>query len=534
MTAASVQTSDFAAYLPPSPSTSLPDAKGTNASGKPATDGPAPDTQGTPSDFQNELASQQTGPQQTGSKTSPKADPGKDAKKRGARPDDINLAAVTPAPVADPQKPILPFSLALPQPQPEETSPDQNAKPAAKAAPDDTPRVASQPSAQALPPSLASVAILPELQRPTVVKQSMKVRQSAQPEATPNQTAASNSSPAAAADPEKTPVPAVLPMLSVIQDLPVRQDEKKSADPASQDQAITITKPGTSSNSQPVSSAELKLPAIPAEPGAPAVQETGNSAHSPSALAFAARMPASQQKTDQPVAANPVQSAAISGSQTAVQIPVRYAATAQIIQSAILRNELGTQPGTQEDGPKKDADGSGDGPARPSARTDMVLPQFESVSQPAASSGSAAPQQTAPPARAESIIEPPAAPPTSSHDIRVRVPDNNGGSTQVRFVESGGEVRVSVRTTDEGLAQNLRTHLNDLTQRVSDGGMPAEIWKPASSAASSQNDFQQQSHQDGRGSSGQGSGGQSGQQDRQQKRPAWLDEMEASLQGERN
>ena len=118
----------------------------------------------------------------------------------------------------------------------------------------------------------------------------------------------------------------------------------------------------------------------------------------------------------------------------------------------------------------------------------MVLPRFEAVSEPAASSASAAPQQAAPTARPESIIEPPAAPPTSSHDIRVQVPDNKGGSTQVRFVESGGEVRVSVRTADEGLAQNLRTHLNDLTQRLSDGGTPAEIWKPASSAASSQND----------------------------------------------
>ena len=95
-------------------------------------------------------------------------------------------------------------------------------------------------------------------------------------------------------------------------------------------------------------------------------------------------------------------------------------------------------------------------------------------------SGPAAPQQAAPRLTWNAFrSEPPAAPPTSTHDIRVRVPDNNGGSTQVRFVESGGEVRVSVRTADEGLAQNLRTHLNDLTQRLSDGGMPAEIWKPA-------------------------------------------------------
>ena len=530
MTAAGVQTNDSPAYLSPSPSTSTPDAKGTGAAGKPASDPPAASAQGATSDFQSELELQQSGAQQTGrqkidSKTSSKADAGRSGKKRNAQ-DDANLVAVTPVPVTEPQKQILPLALALAQAQ-ENAKPDQNAKSDEKAAPNEIAQGPAQPAAQ-----VAAIAHLPELQQPAALKQFMKVRQSAQPEATPNQAAASIPAPAAGDDPGKIPVPALAPVLSVVQDLLVRQDGKKSEDPASQDRTVTADKPGASSNSQPVSPADLKLPAASPEPVASAVQEMQDRApSSPSALAFAARMPAAQQKTDQP-AANPVQSPAISGSQTAVQIPVRYAATAQIIQSATLRNELGTQPGTQEEGPKKDADASGFGPARPSARTDMVLPQFESVSQSATSSGSAAPQQTAPPARAESVIEPPAAPPTSSHDIRVRVPDNNGGSTQVRFVESGGEVRVSVRTTDDGLAQNLRTHLNDLTQRLSDGGMPAEIWKPASSSASSQNDFQQPSQQDGRGSGGQGSGGQSGQQDRQQKRPAWLDEMEASLQGE--
>jgi hypothetical protein len=160
----------------------------------------------------------------------------------------------------------------------------------------------------------------------------------------------------------------------------------------------------------------------------------------------------------------------------------------------------------------------------------MVVPRIEISRDAASSSGSAAPQQAAPTARQERIIEPPPAPPTSANDIRVRVPDNNGGSTQVRFVESGGEVRVSVRTADEGLAQNLRGHLNDLTQRLADGGIPAEVWKPGSSSASSQNN-QHQPDREGRGSGGQQSGGQNGQQDHQEQRPAWLEEMETSLHG---
>jgi len=164
----------------------------------------------------------------------------------------------------------------------------------------------------------------------------------------------------------------------------------------------------------------------------------------------------------------------------------------------------------------------------------MVAPRIENAREATPSWGSSTPQQAAPTARTERIIEPPAAPPTSAHDIRVRVPDNNGGSTQVRFVESGGEVRVSVRTADEGLAQNLRTHLNDLTQRLADGGMPAEFWKPASQTASPEDNRSQPDHsqanRDGRGSGGQHAG-QDAQQDGGQERPAWLEEMEASLHG---
>src|SRR6185369_16214934 len=109
----------------------------------------------------------------------------------------------------------------------------------------------------------------------------------------------------------------------------------------------------------------------------------------------------------------------------------------------------------------------------------------------------------------ERIIEPPVAAPTSSRDIRVQVPDNNGGSTQVRFLETGGEVRVSVRTADTGLAQSLRSHLNDLSLRLAEGGVPAEIWKPAASSAASQND-QHQQDREGRGSDGRQSGSNSG------------------------
>src|SRR5207237_15234 len=122
--------------------------------------------------------------------------------------------------------------------------------------------------------------------------------------------------------------------------------------------------------------------------------------------------------------ANATSVPSVSISQTPTQIPMRYAPTAQILQSVA--------PGNQPNGPKKELFASIDSTPRADVRTDLVLPRFDSVGGAAPDIGSAAPQQPAPPARTETIIEPPAAAPTSSRDISVRVPDNNGGSTQVR------------------------------------------------------------------------------------------------------
>jgi hypothetical protein len=453
---AGVQNLESSAYLPPPPSTPAPAAKGTGSA-----DQPTSDTQGEPRNFQSELARQDSATQAAESAGRPKPGSDKPGKKRDTSADDSNPSAATPAQAADPAKQNLSLVLTLAKPD-EQAKPDEHANPGGGSSQQESP--------------LSGAALLQ----------------------------AGN---AAHAAPDSSKIPA-LPLAT---DVPV----------PSPDQSAAAAQPGTSPENQPPSQARLKLPdAAPAEPTAAALKASVDSApSSPSALAFAARLAAVPQKTGQAVPENPSPSPDAAGSPAPARIPVRFAATAQILQDAGAAMRQG-------EGPKPDPGAAIDR----SARTDMVLPRFETASQAASSSGSAAPQQTVPTARMERVIEPPAAPPTSANDIRVRVPDNNGGSTQVRFVESGGEVRVSVRTADEGLAQNLRTHLNDLTQRLAEGGIPAEIWKPGSAAASSQNN-QQQPDREGRGSGGQQSGGQGGQQDRQQKRPAWLEEMDASLQG---
>lgn len=529
MTAAGVQNIDSTAYVHPSPSSSAPDSKATSAAGKSAADPQAADSQGQPSDFQSELELQNKGTQDSEPAVSPKTGPeksgtGKTGKKRDARPDDSNILAVTPAQQADPQRPILPFTLTFPQLQKDTAHVDAEADVNTKldehaASPENLPEPAMLP-VPPTPISIAAATLPIDVSQPTTPGKSAKDAPLAMPMET-QRSAAARAIPSAMSDASKAP--------RLVPGLPLPAQPFVQTGQEDQNQTIASAKTSESSQSQPASPIELNLPSVPPERMSRAVRETADSApSSPSALAFAARVTAAAGKTNQAIAANAEQGPAVQGPQTPPQIPIRYAAMAQIIQNAMA--------GNKDDGPKKDAGAAFDPAFRvessSNVRLDMIAPQTGTANQPSPFSPSA-PAAPPPAQHMEHIIEPPAAPPASNHDIRVRVPDNNGGSTQVRFVESGGEVRVSVRTSDDGLAQNLRTHLNDLTQRLSDGGMPAEIWRPASNGTSSQND-QHSSNQDGGRSGGQGSGSQGGHQDRQQKRPAWLEEMEASLHAKDN
>ncbi len=142
-----------------------------------------------------------------------------------------------------------------------------------------------------------------------------------------------------------------------------------------------------------------------------------------------------------------------------------------------------------------------------------------------------------PTARMEQVIEPPpAAAPGSSHDITVRVPDATERGTDVRFVERGGEIHVSVRTGDNELAQTLRGGLNDFVSKLEHSGMHTEVWQPGSDAQNPQNDPRQQQG-DSRGDQrGFGSGrNHAGSQDRQDgqkdsKKPRWVEELETVRQ----
>ena len=564
-----------AAYLPSPPS---------NAGSQSKADAKGPDPGGEASDFQREMDLQHASPEpksngrpekgsakNAGKKQNLRADRASDNTKAKGKDDAATVpVAVTPAQVVEPQRQILPITFA--SPPLDETTDDAAQADASQgeatqeAVSQDTalsnisnkvsndivlqPAVsqnvmpAKEPSEASLAPAAQNELIPAKTEQndgvdknPTVAPQKpVAIFKSVATDG------AREVAPPESKDPQSTPQPAAGPLTTVVTNpiitAPIAINQPATGQPAAPSQPPTY-------QIQPVSQPELQAPELkplePAPAAAPQKVEDAPTPTGPSALAFAVRLTAVQQpqQSDPTTLKNPAPPVSGSDAAVATRIPVRYAATAQII-SQITRQitpQITPRPEQKSEGDlESQVDTKYVGPALDSsARPDFVVPGPPATNDTAKSSQSQPTPDPLPNSRTERIIEPPAAPPTSSRDIRVQVPDNNGGLTQVRFLETGGEVRVSVRTADTGLAQSLRSHLNDLSLKLAEGGVPAELWKPASSGAASQNE-QHQPDREGRGSegrhSGSHSGGQSGsqrdQQD-QQDRPAWLEEMEASL-----
>jgi hypothetical protein len=167
------------------------------------------------------------------------------------------------------------------------------------------------------------------------------------------------------------------------------------------------------------------------------------------------------------------------------------------------------------------------------AKPDTSIPVAASPKEFVSSSKALAPPDVSKPA-IEANVEAPSIAINSSHDIRVRVSDNQGGTLDVRFLDLGSEVRVSVRTPDNNLAQSLRGNLTELTQHLSVGGIQSEMWRPGSGSSfqgSSQQspDSDSHSNQSGHGAGRQAKQGNPQQQQQsKQNQPRWLQEFELS------
>jgi hypothetical protein len=108
-------------------------------------------------------------------------------------------------------------------------------------------------------------------------------------------------------------------------------------------------------------------------------------------------------------------------------------------------------------------------------------------------------------------------------NVHMQLSGDDNQHVDVKLVDRGGELRVSVKAGDTNLAQSLQDHMPELTTRLDQQRFRTEVWSPREPAPS-----QSHTSSSGRGSSSSNSDGNSGRrQNRQQKeRPEWLDELE--------
>jgi hypothetical protein len=121
-------------------------------------------------------------------------------------------------------------------------------------------------------------------------------------------------------------------------------------------------------------------------------------------------------------------------------------------------------------------------------------------------------------------------------DISLQVNQPGKERVEVRVVQQGAEVHVSVHSSDASLNSGLRQGLSELQSRLEETGYRSEMWRPgAATAPVAAAPSAEASTNHSRGGEGQPQQGGSQQQEsgrrnqNQSNQPRWVEEMESSL-----
>lgn len=111
-------------------------------------------------------------------------------------------------------------------------------------------------------------------------------------------------------------------------------------------------------------------------------------------------------------------------------------------------------------------------------------------------------------------------------NVHMQLVNENNLRVDVRLIDRGGELHVSVKSADAGLTQSLQDHMSDLTSRLDQQHVQSEVWMPKTAEASSADagstrDFSSDKN------NGSYSGNSDGRRDgQQQQKPDWVDALE--------
>ena len=121
---------------------------------------------------------------------------------------------------------------------------------------------------------------------------------------------------------------------------------------------------------------------------------------------------------------------------------------------------------------------------------------------------------------------------TKVSDVRLQVTGSDNQRVDVRVMDRGGELRVSVRADDPSLVRSLQDNVADLSTRLDQARFRSEVWTPRTQSISQTDSASTNSRTFSNGGETSGRDGRGQQQNgRQQQQPSWVDDFEENPAG---
>ncbi len=157
-------------------------------------------------------------------------------------------------------------------------------------------------------------------------------------------------------------------------------------------------------------------------------------------------------------------------------------------------------------------------PVAPVASIDHVQTAY-------AANAASKPVEAAPVMSSAPVMDAPS-PARDSKTIDFQVASADDNAVNVRVSQRAGDVQVTVRTPDSELAQSLRQHLPELSDRLSQSGVQGDLWQPSTASATNDQSSDTSSGEGSQEGQAAFSDAQSNQQKQQEKnQSAWLNQM---------